>query len=47
MPENLASEIGFATNELAAGVGCPISMWRVNKFMGNLDHYLRENRGFK
>jgi len=45
MPENLASEIEFVMN----GTGCRVvlSMGRVNKFKGNLDHYLWENGGLK
>jgi len=46
MPENLASEIEFVMN----GTGCHGGLFieeSLNKFKGNLDHYLRDNRGFK
>jgi len=45
VPENLASEIEFVTNGTGCGGG--LSMGTMNKFKGDFDHYVRDNRGLK
>jgi len=45
MPENLALEFEFVTN--GSLLGWVVNEESVNKFKGNLDHYLMENREFK
>jgi len=46
MPENLASKIEVCDewNRLSGWV---VDRENVNKFKGNLDHYLRDTMGFK